>query len=89
MAECRFFASVVVLLVGGCAAIGPPEQGPRESAVGSWISGLGRQYRRVYREIGADLSAFDSDDDGLETFGPVAAREMRSLRAESLPASRP
>jgi len=60
---------------------------PSSSRRPGWVDAFARQYRQAVEGIRSDLAVLDSDDDGLDQFGPVAAREMRSARAEmALPA---
>jgi hypothetical protein len=52
------------------------------SALGGWAAGVKRQYRQAMQEMKDDLSVLDSDHDGLDAFGPDAAKEMRAVRAD-------
>lgn len=83
MAMWRAF-TVAAALAGtccGCAAISPDDATAdgRESRM---LASFKRQYARAVEGIKEDLRPLDSDDDGLDGFGPVAAREMRSMRAD-------
>jgi hypothetical protein len=69
--------SVVVGLVV-CAAGGGCQ------AMSSWSHGVQRQFERAADEIKEDLSVMDDDYDGLDAFGPDAAKEMRAARADMM-----
>ncbi len=53
-----------------------------QSALSGWAAGLQRQYQHAVEGMKEDLSVLDSDHDGLDAFGPEAAKEMRALRAD-------
>lgn len=75
-------ATALLAVSGGCASIAPTAGIPDEKPGSAFVAGLRREWARAAEGIRSDLKALDSDDDGLDGFGPVAAREMRSMRAE-------
>ena len=84
MAMWREF-TVAAALAGtcsGCAALAPGVDASSGGTDSRMLASLKRQYARAVEGIKDDLKALDSDDDGLDAFGPVAAREMRSMRAD-------
>lgn len=77
--------SAAILLLGmatggGCSALSPPAADVGTPPSGRWLAGIRRQVRQAVEEIRADVAVLD--DDGLDGFGPAAAREIRSMRAE-------
>ena len=41
-----------------------------------------QQFRQAFEEMKADAAILDSDDDGLDAFGPADAKHLRAARAE-------
>jgi outer membrane murein-binding lipoprotein Lpp len=41
-----------------------------------------QQFRQAFQEMKADAAVLDSDDDGLDSFGPADAKHLRAARAE-------
>jgi outer membrane murein-binding lipoprotein Lpp len=70
---CRYAAAAILLAVcpAGCSSLG-----------GAWLESTKQQYRRAVKEIKADMSVLESDDDGLDAFPPGDAKYMRAARAE-------
>jgi len=88
MSKPRFFAAATVLLAAatasGCATIASARNPSLVDAppAPGWLAGIRRQSQQALAEMKSDLSVMDSNNDGLDMFGPVAAREMRSARAD-------
>ena len=53
-------------------------------SLSGWGQGVRRQFERAAEEIQEDLSVMDDDYDGLDAFGPDAAKEMRAARADMM-----
>lgn len=53
-------------------------------SLSGWGQGVRRQFERAADEIKEDLSVMDDDYDGLDAFGPEAAKEMRAARADMM-----
>ncbi|MFM8892784.1 MAG: hypothetical protein ACKOTB_14415 [Planctomycetia bacterium] len=75
-------AAAVAVVCGGCATLSPGVDTATAGRESRMLASLKRQYTQAVEGIKDDLKALDSNDDGLDGFGPVAAREMRSMRAD-------
>ena len=53
-------------------------------SLSGWGQGVRRQFEQAAEEIQEDLSVMDDDYDGLDAFGPDAAKEMRAARADMM-----
>ncbi|NCY02405.1 MAG: hypothetical protein EBX36_05715 [Planctomycetia bacterium] len=73
---------LVLALQSGCGLIGPRPAAATGFRGDAWVEELRRQYQQTVEGIRSDLAVLDSDDDGLDQFGPAAAREMRAAKAD-------
>jgi len=62
---------LLALACPGCRSVGE-----------NWLNGMKHQYERAVQEMKADMAVLDSNNDVLDAFTPVEAKQLRAARAD-------